>query len=244
VKRIIHCTLVLALSLLGVAPGHEPPPTPEPEVRFATFSITAYDPEKKEWGVAVASKYLAVGAAVPFAKAGAGAVATQAAVNVSYGPLGLELLAEGKSAEEVVKLLIEADKGKDARQVGIVDAKGNVANFTGPKCNAWAGAKSGTNFTCQGNLLAGEAVINDMAKAFEETKGPLAWRMMAALEAGEAAGGDKRGKQSAAIIVVRENSGPNGLSDRYLDFRVDDHEDPIKELARILAKRVRRPEKK
>jgi uncharacterized Ntn-hydrolase superfamily protein len=244
VKTKIACTLVLlCLSLFGLAIAHEPARAPEPEVRVATFSIVAYDPEKNEWGVAVASKYLAVGSAVPWAKAGAGAVATQSAVNVTYGPRGLELLTEGKAAEEVVKLLTDADKGKDSRQLGIVDAKGRPANFTGPNCNAWAGAKSGANYTCQGNLLAGEAVINDMAKAFEGAKGPLAWRLMAAMEAGEAAGGDKRGKQSAAIIVVREDSGPNRLGDRYVDFRVDDHEDPIKELARLLAKRLRRPEK-
>ena len=239
-----QCLIVTPALILGLAPGAAPPPAPAPEVRTATFSIVAYDPEKKEWGVAVASKYLAVGAVVPWAKAGVGGVATQAAVNITFGPRGLELLAEGKPAEEVIKLLTDADKGKDARQLGVVDAKGNAANFTGPKCNAWAGAKTGTNYTCQGNLLAGEAVVNDMAKAFEEAKGPLAWRMMAAMEAGEAAGGDKRGKQSAALIVVRDGAGPNAFGDRYLDFRVDDHEDPIKELARILAKRVRRPEKK
>jgi uncharacterized Ntn-hydrolase superfamily protein len=218
-----------------------PAPLQEPAAVANTFSISAYDPDTKEWGVAVASKYLAVGSAVPWAKAGAGAVATQAAVNVTYGPKGLELLEKGKSADEVIKALTEEDKGKDARQIGVVDAKGEVANFTGPKCNAWAGAKSGKHYTCQGNLLAGEEVVKDMAKAFEEAKGPLAWRMMAALEAGDKAGGDKRGKQSAAIYVAREGFGPNRMGDRYLDFRVDDHEKPIEELARILALRLKRP---
>src|SRR6266852_3407686 len=132
-----------------------------------TFSIVAFDPDHKEWGVAVASKYLAVGAVVPWAKAGLGAVATQSYVNVTYGPRGLELLALGKSAEEVVKLLTDADKEKDFRQVGIVDAKGNVASFTGVKCLAWAGHKSGKHYTCQGNILAGEEVVKAMAQTFE-----------------------------------------------------------------------------
>jgi uncharacterized Ntn-hydrolase superfamily protein len=207
-----------------------------------TFSIVAFDSERKEWGVAVASKYLAVGSAVPFAKAGVGAIATQAYVNVSYGPQGLELLGQGKSAEEVVKQLVEADKGKDTRQLGIVDAKGDAAKFTGSKCNAWAGDKAGKHYSVQGNLLAGEEVVNEMAKAFEEAKGPLAWRLMAALEAGEKAGGDKRGKQSAAILVVREKGGPNGFGDRAIDLRVDDHTEPVQELVRILKLRVKRPE--
>jgi uncharacterized Ntn-hydrolase superfamily protein len=174
----VLCLVPLAF-LPGPAPARAPAP-PVPEACAATFSIVAYDPETKEWGVAVASKYLAVGSAVPFAKAPAGAVATQSFVNVTLGTRGLELLAEGKSAEETIKLLTDADKGKEGRQLGVVDGKGNVANFTGSKCQPWAGAKSGTNYTCQGNLLAGEAVVKDMAKAFEETKGPLAWRMMAA----------------------------------------------------------------
>ena len=211
---------------------------------FNTFSIVAYDPEKKEWGVAVASKYLAVGSAVPFAKAGVGAVATQSFVNVELGPRGLELLGQGKSAEEALKLLLEEDKGKDSRQLGLIDAKGKPATFSGPKCMAWAGGKTGENYTCQGNILTGEEVVNDMAKTFEETKDPLAWRLMAALEAGEKAGGDKRGKQSAAILVVREKGGPNGFGDRAIDLRVDDHERPVQELERILAKRLAKPEKK
>ena len=128
-----------------------------------------------------------------------------------------------------------------ARQLAIVDAKGNIAAHTGSKCFAWAGSKSGKNFTCQGNILAGEEVVNKMAEAFEAAKGPLAWRMMAALEAGDKAGGDKRGKQSAAILVVRDKAGPNGFSDRFIDLRVDDHENPIPELARILGKAIRKP---
>jgi uncharacterized Ntn-hydrolase superfamily protein len=207
-----------------------------------TFSIVAHDPDKKEWGVAVASKYLAVGSAVPFAKAGVGAIATQAFVNVSYGSRGLELLAEGKSAEDALKELTDADKGKESRQVGIIDAKGNVVSFTGKKCNAWAGHKVGKHYACQGNILKGEEVVAKMAEAFEKAEGPLAWRMLAALEAGDEAGGDKRGKQSAAILVVRDRFGPNRIGDRMIDLRVDDHKDPVPELARILALRLgRRP---
>src|SRR5207302_10568783 len=156
--------------------------------------------------------------------------------NTSYGPRGLELLADGKSAEEVVKLLTDEDKGRDVRQLGIVDAKGNAAVFTGSKCSAFAGSKIGKHYTCQGNLLAGEAVVNDMAKAFEEATGPLAWRIMAAMEAAEKAGGDKRGKQSAGILVVRAKSGRGG-NDRMIDLRVDDHKSPVDELARILTLR-------
>ena len=246
-----RCGLILACLALFCVTGRtnaDPPPPPHgPPFKGGdagianTFSICAYDPERQEWGVAVASKYLAVGAVVPWAKAGVGAVATQSAVNVSYGPKGLELLGQGKSAEDVIKLLTEEDKGRAFRQLGIVDAKGAAANFSGDKCNPWAGSKSGKYYTCQGNLLAGEKVVDAMAKAFEETKGPLAWKLMAALDAGDQAGGDKRGKQSAAILVVRDKAGPAGLSDRYLDFRVDDHKDPVPELARILALRVRKP---
>jgi uncharacterized Ntn-hydrolase superfamily protein len=203
----------------------------------------AYDPEKQEWGVAVASKYLAVGAVVPWAKAGAGAVATQSYVNTTYGSRGLELLAEGKSAAEVLKILTEADTNREVRQVGMVDSRGEVAVFTGAKCLAWAGSRTGKHYTCQGNLLTGEDVVAEMAKAFEAAKGPLAWRLMAALEAGEKAGGDRRGKQSAAILVVREKGGPGGFNDRAIDFRVDDHEKPVQELARILSLRLRRPER-
>lgn len=238
-----RAVLVTSASLLFILGLSLAPPRPEvaPEVRVNTFSIVAYDPDTKEWGVAVASRVLAVGAIVPWAKAGAGAVATQSLTNVTYGPNGLKLLATGKSAEEVVKELTEADKNKDHRQLGIVDAKGNPAHFTGKRCNAWAGAKSGKHYTCQGNLLAGEKVVEDMARAFEEAKGPLAWRLLAAMEAGDMAGGDKRGKQSAGLLVVREGRGPGGRNDRYLDFRVDDHKTPVEELARILALRLRRP---
>lgn len=228
----------LGLVALGPRPAD---PAPGATDRVSTFSIVAYNPDRKEWGVGVASKYLAVGSAVPYARAGVGAVATQSYVNPTFGPGGLELLAKGKTAAEVVRELTEADDGKELRQLGIVDKDGNAAHFTGKRCVAWAGAKSGPNYTCQGNLLTGEEVVADMAQAFEDSKGPFAWRIMAALEAGEKAGGDKRGRQSAAILIVRDKAGPNGLDDRAVDLRVDDHDTPLAELARILAKKVPRP---
>ncbi|MBI3409330.1 MAG: DUF1028 domain-containing protein [Planctomycetes bacterium] len=235
-------TLAFPLTLaavLGLLPSAKPQSVPDFEAN--TFSIVAFDPERNEWGCAVASKVIAVGSMVPFAKARVGAVATQASVNVKHGPDGLDLLAKGMSAQEALDALKESDKNIEVRQLGLIDAKGNAVSFTGKKCITWAGHKTGTNYACQGNLLAGEAVVNDMAKAFEEAKGPLAWKLMAALEAGDKAGGDKRGKQSAAILVVREKGGPNGQNDRAIDLRVDEHKDPIPELARILALRVKRP---
>jgi uncharacterized Ntn-hydrolase superfamily protein len=235
----ITCLLVPCVWLAQARPTT--PALTAPVIDVNTFSIVAYDPARQEWGVAVASKYLAVGAVVPWARAGVGAVATQARVNIAHGPNGLELLAKGLSAEEALKALSDADKQIQARQLGLVDAKGKAVGFTGKECIAFAGHKVGENFTCQGNILAGEAVIADMAKAFEEAKGPLAWRMMAALEAADKAGGDKRGKQSAAVLVVRDKGGPNGIGDRMIDLRVDDHTDPIPELGRILNLRLKRP---
>ncbi|MGF1583393.1 MAG: DUF1028 domain-containing protein [Gemmataceae bacterium] len=214
--------------------------TPPNDLECNTFSIVAYDPQRKEWGVGVASRVLAVGAVVPFAKAGVGAVATQSFANTTYGPEGLALLAKGKSTEEVIEILTKKDKARAYRQVGMIDANGNSANYTGSKCKEYAGAKKGKNYSCQGNLLAGKKVIDDMAAAFEKAEGRLAFRIMAALEAAEKAGGDKRGKQSAAILVVRAKGGYGGLNDRYVDLRVDDHEAPVQELMRLLKKRFRR----
>jgi uncharacterized Ntn-hydrolase superfamily protein len=231
---------VLPPLLLGLALPRAEPALAEPYA--ATFSIVAYDPDRKEWGVGVASKYLAVGSVVPHAKAGAGAVATQAFVNYGLGPKGVELLAVGKTAAEALEELKKSDKGIDRRQLGLVDKNGDPATFTGAKCTPYAGGKTGKHYACQGNILAGEKVLDDMAKAFEEhAKWPLAWRLWAALEAGEKAGGDKRGKQSAAIYIVRERGAPGGLGDRYIDLRVDDHASPVEELGRILAKRLRKP---
>jgi uncharacterized Ntn-hydrolase superfamily protein len=202
--------------------------------RHNTFSIVAFDPQRKEWGVGTASKVLAVGAGVPWAKVGVGAIATQSSTNVTYGPRGLELLAKGKNAKQVIDLLIKDDVDREDRQLAIVDANGMPAVFTGKHCDGWHGHKLGKHHVCVGNLLVGKAVVEEMSKAFEKTKGPLAWRIMAALEAGEKAGGDKRGKQSAALLVVREPEEAS-LGDRVVDFRVDDHKTPIQELARILA---------
>jgi len=242
VLLVFSLNLPRAEDLAAVPPATTTRPAAEtykPPVH--TFSIVAYDPDKQEWGVGVASRVLAVGAIVPWAKAGVGAIATQSLANTSYGPNGLDLLGHGKSAEEVIDLLTTPDKRKDVRQVGIIDAKGKPATFTGAKCSAWAGGKTGKYYTCQGNILAGEAVVTDMATTFEGAPGPLAWRIMAALEAAEKAGGDKRGKQSAALLVVRDKAGYAGYNDRMIDLRVDDHAQPVQELARILDLRVKRP---
>lgn len=199
----------------------------------ATFSIVAYDPDAKEWGVAVQSKFIAVGAVVPWAKAGVGAVATQASANVSYGPEGLALLEQGLSPDEALAKLLEKDDQRERRQVGIVNAKGESATFTGKECFAWAGGRVGKNYCVQGNILAGEKVVTEMERVFLETKGDLAERMLAALQAGQDAGGDKRGMQSAALLIVKEKGGFLGKNDRYRDLRVDDHAKPIEELLRI-----------
>lgn len=198
-----------------------------------TFSIVAADLEKGDWGVAVASKFIAVGALVPWAKAKVGAIATQAWANISYGPRGLELLSRGLTAKEVLDKLISNDEMKEHRQVGIVDWGGNVAAWTGSECFEWAGHVIGESYVALGNILAGPEVVESMARAFETTKGELVDKLLAALEAGDKAGGDRRGKQSAAIIVVREAGGYGGYTDRYVDLRVDDHPEPIKELKRI-----------
>ncbi len=200
----------------------------------ATFSVVGYDPETGALGIAVQSKFFAVGSVVPWAEAGVGAIATQSWANTTYGPKGLKLLKSGLSAEQVLQRLIADDPGRATRQVGIVDAKGNVANYTGDECNAWAGAVSGEHYTAQGNILAGEAVVKAMGKAYEETEGELADKLMAALFAGQEAGGDTRGQQSAALLVVQENRGYGGFNDRYIDLRVDDAEQPIEELQRLL----------
>lgn len=198
-----------------------------------TFSIVGHDPENGEWGVAVASKFLAAGAVVPFAKAGAGAIATQSWANTEYGTRGLELLASGLSAEQVLQKLIEEDPDRAVRQVGIVDAQGNGATFTGDECHSWAGGVTGPHFACQGNILVDEKTVQAMAESFQNEKGTLAERLLSALLAGDRAGGDSRGKQSAALLVVKEGAGYGGFSDKYIDLRVDDHVDPVVELMRL-----------
>lgn len=205
-----------------------------PRDRVSTFSLVARDTEKGEIGIIVASKYLAVGSAVPWADARHGAVATQSFVNVELGPNGIALMAQGKEAKVALEEVLSKDDGKDFRQLALVDWKSAPASFTGPKCMPWAGHKTGKDFAAQGNLLAGPKVIDDMAKAFEETQGSLARRMLEGLKAADAAGGDKRGKQSAAILIVKKKGGPNGFGDKWIDLRVDDHPEPVKELERIL----------
>ncbi|ASS75183.1 hypothetical protein CIG75_09440 [Tumebacillus algifaecis] len=199
-----------------------------------TFSIVACDPQTGEIGVAVASKFLAVGSIVPWAKANVGAVATQSWANTGFGPDGLKLLAEGKTARETLELLLEGDEDRDYRQVGIVDRHGNAAAFTGKKCHDYAFHHIGEGFTCQGNLLAGPEVLDAMAISFQYAKGDLADRLLAALIAGDEAGGDKRGKQGAALYVVKEKGAYDGHIDRYVDLRVDDHSSPTYELKRLL----------
>ena len=200
----------------------------------ATFSIVGYDAETGDLGIAVQSKFFAVGSVVPWAETGVGAIATQSWANTTYGPKGLKLLKSGLSAEQTLERLIVDDPGRATRQVGIVDAKGNVANYTGDECNEWAGAVSGKHYTAQGNILAGEDVVKAMGKAFEATEGELANKLTAALFAGQEKGGDTRGQQSAALLVVREQGGYGGFNDRYIDLRVDDAEKPIEELQRLL----------
>jgi uncharacterized Ntn-hydrolase superfamily protein len=205
---------------------------------IATYSIAAFDPLTGDLGVAVQSKFFSVGTVVPWAKAGVGAIATQAEANVRYGAEGLKLLEEKKSVEEIVKLLTEPDPKRESRQFGIVDAKGNSAAHTGKECFAYAGHITRKNYTVQGNILASDAVIKAMARAFEEAQqlkdSELADWLVAALQAGEDAGGDRRGRQSAAILVVREKAGYGNASDRYIDLRVEDHTDPTHELTRLL----------
>ena len=199
----------------------------------ATFSIAAFDPETDSLGVAVQSKFLAVGSVVPWARAGIGAVATQALANFNYGPHGLDLLARGKTAEQAVEVLVSADEDREHRQLGVVDARGQAATFTGSECFDWAGGLTGEHYAAQGNILVGKETLEAMARAYEGTAGDLAGRLLAALDAGQEAGGDSRGKQSAALLVVREGGGYGGDNDRVLDLRVDDHPDPIRELVRI-----------
>ncbi|MFW9946638.1 MAG: DUF1028 domain-containing protein [Candidatus Odinarchaeota archaeon] len=198
-----------------------------------TFSIVAYEPKNKEWGVAVQSKFVAVGAIVPFAKANVGGIATQAYANTSYGPEGLKLLEKGLSAEETIKELIKDDEQRDERQIGIVDSHGNTSAFTGKKCFDWAGHIIGKNYSCQGNILASEDVVKAMAEAFENTKKDLVEKFFAALEAGQNKGGDRRGRESAAILIVKEKGAYDGGTDRYIDIRVDEHPTPIKELRKV-----------
>ena len=204
-----------------------------PSVPISTFSIIARDSETNELGVAVQSKFIAVGSVVPYAKAGIGAVASQAWGNVQYGPVGLKLLSQGIKTEQIIALMIKTDPLQKHRQVAIINQDGNTSNHTGIECLNWAGTRSGKNFSAQGNILTGPHVVEAMAKSFKKSSGFLAERLIMALQAGQDAGGDKRGMQSAALLVVKENWGYGGLNDRFRDLRVDDHSNPIEELNRI-----------
>lgn len=224
--------LVLVSSSLaaGVArPALRPP-------AVSTFSIVAIDPSNGDLGVAVASRYFSVGSVVPWALAGVGAIATQANVNVGYGPAGIDLLRQGLTAQQALARLLAEDKfpGKDGRQVAIVDAQGNVATYTGPNAPHWAGDRHGRTWSAQGNILVGPQVPEAMGRAFESARGELAERLYAALKAGDDAGGDARGHQSASMLVVRKGGGRNLNNDRYVYINVDDNPRPFAELRRLL----------
>jgi uncharacterized Ntn-hydrolase superfamily protein len=199
----------------------------------ATYSIAACDLEAGQWGVATQSKFLGVGSVVPWAEPGVGAIATQAYANPRYGPEGLALLREGLSAQEVVDRLTTADEGRDHRQVGVVDGQGRGASFTGAECMDWAGGRTGDCYAAQGNILVSAETVDAIAETFERAQGTLAERLLDCLDAAQAAGGDRRGQQSAALLVVERDGGYAGLSNEVVDLRVDEHERPLEELRRI-----------
>lgn len=228
--RILHEVLLTHMDFTSVSAK-----TPFHSESIATFSIVAGG-ETGDLGVGVASRYFAVGSSVPWAEAGVGAVATQANVNVGYGARALELLKEGRTAPEVLNKILAEDKfeGKEGRQVAIIDAKGNTAAYTGPAAQAWAGHRAGKTWSVQGNILVGPQVLEAMGRAFERSDGELSERLYAALRAGDAEGGDSRGRQSAALVVVRKQGGRNINNDRYVWINVDDSPDPLGELRRLL----------
>jgi uncharacterized Ntn-hydrolase superfamily protein len=198
-----------------------------------TFSLVACDLEARQWGVAVASKFLAVGAVVPWVRGDVGAIATQSAANVAFGPDGLRLLEGRMAAQSVLDWLLAGDEGRQQRQVGIVDREGRSATFTGSACFDWAGGRTGACYAAQGNILAGAEVVDALAESFEGSRGALAERLLAALQAGDDAGGDRRGRQSAALAVRQTGGGYGGNNDILIDLRVDDHPDPVPELRRL-----------
>lgn len=225
--QVVNLMLVMAFACVAV---------PQSMPTVSTFSIVAIDPQTGEMGVAVASRYFSVGSVVPWAMADVGAVATQANVNVGYGQQALDLLRQGLTAPEVLKKILADDKfeGKDGRQVAIVDAKGNIAAYTGPNAPKWAGDRQGKTWSAQGNILAGPQVPESMGKAFDATQGELAEKLYAALKAGDSAGGDVRGRQSASMLIVKKQGGRNINNDRYVYINVDDNPDPFTELRRLL----------
>ena len=230
--------LAASLFLLIALPlrSDQPKPVFQPPT-VSTFSIVATDPSNGDLGVAVASRYFSVGSVVPWAFAGAGAVATQANVNVGYGPRGIDLLRQGLAAKQVLDKLLAEDtfEGKDGRQVAVVDAHGNIAAYTGPNAPHWAGDRQGKTWSAQGNILVGPQVPESMGRAFDSTPGELAEKLYAALKAGDDAGGDARGHQSAAMLVVRKQGGRNINNDRYIYINVDDNPKPLMELRRLLS---------
>ena len=244
--RPARALLPLALlTLLPAAARAQKQAAPPVGDTVATFSILAYDPATGEVGGAVQSRVFSVGNGVLWAEAGIGVVATQAIVDVSYGPQAIALLKQGVPPADIIRRVWESDPDprpdnwtKQGRQFAVVDAQGRVAAFTGPRASAWAGdrqcTKAGTHCTAQGNILAGEAVVSEMVRAFEETEGHLSFRLLAALEAGQAAGGDTRGMQSAAMLIVKEDGGVWLNNDTVLRLQVDDHEQPIQELRRLV----------
>jgi uncharacterized Ntn-hydrolase superfamily protein len=201
----------------------------------ATYSIVACDLEAQQWGVSVQSKFLSVGSVVPWAEPQVGAVATQAYANPRYGPNGLQFLRDGLSAQEVVDRLTGEDEGRDHRQLGVVDGHGNAATYTGKECMDWAGGRTGVNYAAQGNILVSGETVDALAETFESTTGPLASRLIDCLAAAQAAGGDSRGQQSSALLIVQRDGGYAGMSDVVVELRVEDHERPIEELRRIYA---------
>lgn len=203
------------------------------KLTYGTYSIAACDLDAGQWGVATQSKFLAVGSVVPWAEPHVGAIATQAYANPRYGPDGLGLLREGVTAEEAVKRLTSADEGREHRQLGVVDSEGGSASFTGSECNDWAGGRTGAGYAAQGNILVSAETVDAIAETFESSSGPLAGRLIDCLAAAQAAGGDSRGQQSAALLVVEKDGGYAGLSDILVDLRVDDHERPVEELRRL-----------
>ena len=213
--------------------------------RPSTYSIVAFDRESKSLGIAVQSKFISVGSVVPWASWDSGAIATQAYANTSYGPAGLQLLRDGHAPDYVVKKLVSADRGREHRQIGIVDRKGRASTFTGRKCMDWAGGVDGDGYAAQGNILVGEETVDAMARAFENSRSDFPGRLIECLHAAQKAGGDRRGMQSAAILVVKNRGGYAGFNDRHIDLRVDDHPKPIEELERLfrLYKLIMLPEK-
>lgn len=221
-------TVLTILAMLTVTPLVRAEPV------VATFSIVAADPAAGEVGIAVASRFFAVGSVVPYGEAGVGAVATQASADTTFGPRGLELLERGALPAEIATMLLRGDANANRRQFGIVTADGMSISYTGKDCGPWAGGRSGKNYAVQGNMLAGEPVVVAMEEAFLAAEGTLAQRMYAALLAGDSKGGDSRGKQSASLQVWKANAGFGGGDDRAIDIRVDDHPEPFVELGRLL----------